>query len=100
MRPPAPGIFSTTIGRCGCALRPSAQLRPTASLDPPAANGTTSVSGRVGQLCADADETATRHAREIATACTRMDGPLAMSIETIDGDPSRCAAYRVLRGKS
>jgi hypothetical protein len=37
-------------------------MRPMASLDPPAANGTTNATGRVGQLCAAADEIATSKA--------------------------------------
>ena len=34
-------------------------MRPMASLDPPAANGTTNVIGRIGQVCAATDDIAT-----------------------------------------
>src|SRR5262249_40631432 len=52
--PPAPLGFSTTTCWPRTSLNPCARMRPATSLGPPAANGTTSVSGRLGQFCAGA----------------------------------------------
>jgi hypothetical protein len=52
--PPAPPTFSmiTCWPRTSESRRPT--MRPSTSVPPPAANGTTMVSGRLGQLCATA----------------------------------------------
>src|SRR5262249_34719302 len=54
MVPPAPSLFSTTTDWPSVLLIDAAIERPTTSVGPPAANGTTSVTGRVGYPCASA----------------------------------------------
>src|SRR5436190_23772119 len=51
--PPAPPTFSTIIACPKYSDRRGARIRPKTSGMPPAANGTTSVMGRLGQSCAD-----------------------------------------------
>src|SRR6202035_6185455 len=50
--PPAPPTFSTITCCCKAALKAGCRMRATASIGPPVANGTTIVSGRVGQVSA------------------------------------------------
>src|SRR6266568_6969384 len=50
--PPAPPTFSTITCWPKTSERRGARTRPRASAPPPAANGTTMVTGRVGQFCA------------------------------------------------
>ena len=50
--PPAPPIFSMITCCCSASLNPACKIRATASIGPPAANGTTMVTGRVGQVSA------------------------------------------------
>src|SRR5262245_57305279 len=71
--PPAPPIFSTITGCPSVARRPSAITRPITSDDPPAPNGTTKVSGRVGQSCAVAGCTVAEVAAPARPAEQRMD---------------------------
>jgi len=54
--PAAAPTFSTITCWPKPWLRYGANTRPTTSNAPPAANGTTMVTGRVGQSCAGADE--------------------------------------------
>ena len=50
--PPAPVAFSTITGCPSNSLIRAPMMRPTVSNAPPAANGTTSVIGRDGYVCA------------------------------------------------
>src|ERR1700674_5364015 len=50
--PPAPPTFSTITCCCKASLKADCRIRATASIGPPAANGTTIVSGRIGQVSA------------------------------------------------
>ena len=56
--PPPPPTFSMITCWPSASERPTARTRPAVSDELPAANGTTMVTGRVGQLCADAAPTA------------------------------------------
>src|SRR4051794_38698714 len=84
--PPAPPTFSTMTVTPRSSERRGARMRPTRSPPPPAANGTTIVTGRVGQSCAAAGATsaqaiaaATRDRRtSLATDAARLDGPLPL----------------------
>ena len=58
--PPAPSGFSTTTCWPRSSLIRCAMMRPATSLGPPAANGTTRVRGRVGQLLRDCGLPATQ----------------------------------------
>src|SRR5262245_39881980 len=51
---PAPGTFSTITGWPTSSDSRAAMMRAEVSTGPPAANGTTMVTGRVGQSCARA----------------------------------------------
>src|SRR5712691_2809518 len=66
--PPAPPTFSMTTcwPRTSDSRRP--MMRPNTSVPPPAANGTTIVTGRVGQLWAAAGLTPSRRNAEAAKA--------------------------------
>src|SRR5215475_1692816 len=55
MLPPAPPTFSITIGCPSDSRIRSAMMRAAASVDPPGGNGTISVSGREGKVCACAN---------------------------------------------
>src|SRR6185295_2721547 len=57
--PPPPPTFSMITCCPSASDRPTARTRPAVSDELPAAKGTTMVTGRVGQFCADADPTAT-----------------------------------------
>src|ERR1700722_9859322 len=50
--PPAPPMFSTITCCCKASLKADCRMRATASIGPPVANGTTNVSGRLGQVSA------------------------------------------------
>src|SRR5580704_17087783 len=50
--PPAPPTFSTITCCCKASLKADCRMRATASIGPPVANGTTIVSGRLGQVSA------------------------------------------------
>src|SRR3954463_15347699 len=52
MVPAAPVVFSTTTVWPRLVRNRSAKMRAMVSVGPPAANGTTSVTGRDGKLCA------------------------------------------------
>src|SRR4051812_22349120 len=52
MVPPAPGLFSITIGWPRCFSVALASARIPMSVKPPAGHGTISVTGRVGNCCA------------------------------------------------
>src|SRR5437868_13530454 len=52
MLPPAPPTFSITIGWPSDSRIFSAMMRAAASVEPPGGNGTISVSGRDGKVCA------------------------------------------------
>ena len=52
--PAAPPTFSTITCCPSASDMPTEMIRAAVSLELPAANGTTMVTGRVGQLCADA----------------------------------------------
>ena len=56
--PPPPPTFSMITCCPSASERPTARTRPAVSDELPAAKGTTMVTGRVGQLCADAVPTA------------------------------------------
>src|SRR3954468_13849003 len=55
MVPPAPGLFSITIGCPRCFSVALASARMPMSVEPPAGQGTISVTGRVGNCCACAE---------------------------------------------
>src|SRR5215475_5398475 len=55
--PPAPPTFSTIICWPSRSESDVARIRPIESIGPPAANGTTRVTGRVGQSCAARGQT-------------------------------------------
>ena len=54
MVPVAPALLSTRKGWPSVLVRRGAMARATMSVEPPAGNGTTSVTGLVGQVCANA----------------------------------------------
>src|SRR5262245_30709234 len=69
--PPAPEVFSIITCCPSASERPTARTRPAVSDELPAANGTTMVTGRCGQLCADAAPTVTKAVRaESETSAT------------------------------
>src|SRR3954468_24695 len=55
--PPPPGTFSTMMGWPNVSPSAGCRMRASESIGPPAANGTTMVSGRLGQSWAAAGET-------------------------------------------
>ena len=61
----------------------SARIRPTVSIGPPAANGTTSVTGRVGQSCAAADAAAPMSAAPAAITLMTDMGSLLLGRSTL-----------------
>ncbi len=63
--PPAPGMLSTTSCWPSSSDIRGVMMRPTTSIGPPAANGTTIVTGRAGQSCADAPTVATVNAASV-----------------------------------
>src|SRR5690606_14050481 len=58
MLPPAPARFSTITVWSSWPFRPSASRRARASVGPPGGDGTTSVTGRLGYVSADAAKAA------------------------------------------
>src|SRR5262245_53541277 len=73
MLPPAPDLLSTTNGVPNVACRCCCRMRASRSAEPPAANGTTMVTGRCGQVsCACAGAAAARMAATQATSTTRI----------------------------
>src|SRR5438874_32201 len=52
MLPPAPGTFSISTGCPSASPAPSATMRATTSEEPPGPNGTTSLTGFPGNVCA------------------------------------------------
>src|SRR5262244_2384457 len=70
MLPPAPDLFSTTNGTPNFACRCCCRMRASKSADPPAANGTTMVTGRCGQVsCACAGAASATTAATARTRC-------------------------------
>ena len=55
---------------------PTARMRAAVSVELPAANGTTTVTGRVGQLCAEAGAAAAAIASMPSANSTKRDGIL------------------------
>src|SRR5262249_52173080 len=53
MLPPAPGLLSTTTCWPHISESRAPMMRPTASMPPPGVNGTTSLTTRFGQPCAN-----------------------------------------------
>src|SRR5215510_2927895 len=72
--PAAPPTFSITNCCPSTSDIPTARMRAAVSVELPAANGTTTVTGRVGQLCAEAAPTVTR----VASAESMTRGGLNM----------------------
>src|SRR5262249_12599416 len=73
MLPPAPDLLSTTNGVPNFACKCCCRMRASRSAEPPAANGTTMVTGRCGQIsCACAGAAAARMAATQATSTTRI----------------------------
>src|SRR3954470_23900516 len=68
MLPPAPVTFSMTIGWPRMALSRSPRKRASTSVAPPAANGTITVIGLDGEVCAESDPTPHRTAMPIAAS--------------------------------
>jgi hypothetical protein len=71
--PPASVLFSITIGWPRCFSVAAASARSPMSVVPPAANGTISVTGRVGKSCAWPNQTETSSATALAIACRTND---------------------------
>src|SRR5262245_20572860 len=76
--PPEPPTFSIMTCWPKSSERPGARMRPTVSAGPPAANGTTMVTGRVGQSCDSAGPLHLRLATS-ATATIRGSRPIQSS---------------------
>src|SRR5580700_5565194 len=87
--PPAPPTFSTTTCWPRISLTRCAITRPSTSVGPPAANGTTMVTGRVGQSCAPAVPV---RASNPASAKAHRAFGMAFSL------PLRCSIRPVLAG--
>src|SRR5438034_3489241 len=83
--PPAPPTFSTITGLPRCSAMRGARIRPRISLDAPAANGTTMVSGRVGQSWAVAELAAPMSAAAVAATILilRMGVPRCATVARI-----------------
>src|SRR5262249_23305231 len=81
--PAAAPTFSTITCWPKLWLRCGVKTRAVASNAPPAANGTTMVTGRVGQSCAGADE----HRATSAAAAVMLI--LGMGVLLVDQAPSR-----------
>ena len=64
--PPAPGMLSTMTCWPSSSVIRGERMRATTSIGPPAANGTTTVGGRVGQSCAGAAAVETANAASAA----------------------------------
>src|SRR5215469_11143815 len=82
--PPAPPAFSTMTCWPKTSARRAARMRPMTSAPPPAANGTTIVSGRLGQPCAVADWA--RPSEQAAASAIRRRQPVMSA--------SRCSLRR------
>src|SRR5438105_3166206 len=89
--PPAPPTFSTITGLPRCSAMRGARMRPRISLDAPAANGTTMVSGRVGQSWAVAELAAPTSAAAVAATILilRMGVPRCATVARISGEIKR-----------
>jgi hypothetical protein len=79
--PAAPATFSTITGWPSDVFMRSAMIRANTSTGPPGANGTTRVTGRVGNVCACAPDTLRTATAAIAEShfrihSSRCDGPL------------------------
>src|SRR5262245_55811578 len=86
MPPPAP-TFSTTTGCPRISARRDAMMRPNTSPGPPAPNGTTMVTGRIGQVCAAAGVHDAISAAAAASVLMLGTGLLAVLIDSrLNGD--------------
>src|SRR5882724_6393068 len=74
--PPAPPTFSITICWPRISLMRGVTIRVNTSAGPPAANGTITVIGRDGYVCADASSVVAKIAlKPTAKALIRIGGP-------------------------
>ena len=72
--PAAPPTFSMTSCCPSASDMPTARMRAAVSVELPAANGTTTVTGRVGQVCAEAGAVVATAASVQSANNARRDG--------------------------
>ena len=75
MLPAAPATFSTITGWPSEVFMRSAMIRASTSTGPPAANGTTNVTGRFGNVCACAPDMPSTATKAIANKRSRITSP-------------------------
>ena len=90
--PPAPPAFSTITCWPKISDRRAATIRPMMSAPPPAANGTTKVIGRLGQLCAEAGPQAATQENTDAAA-------MPMKVRLLIMPGSRCERHMVVASR-
>ena len=73
--PPPPGWFSMTMVWPSASANVGCRMRASASIGPPAANGTTIVSGRLGQSCACAFQVSNASMADAASVLAIMFPP-------------------------
>jgi len=81
VEPPAPPTFSMMTCWPSMSEKRCANRRPTRSTGPPAGNGTTIVTGRVGQVCAKAAPADIEHSTSAMIDLSMAPSQIARSYE-------------------